>query len=160
MTWPRAGQPAVRLDPLGQAEVGDLRLALPVEQDVGRLEVAVDDAALVGVVDGLGHLGHQPGRLARRQRAVGGLLGQAAALDEAHAEVVLALVLADLVDRHDVGVVEVGGRLGLDVEPLDVGLGGELAGQDHLQGDRPVEADLPGLVDDAHAAAGDLPEHS
>ena len=34
--------------------------------------------------------------------------------------------------------------------------GRELAGQDHLQGHDAVEADLPGLVDDAHAAAGDL----
>ena len=35
-------------------------------------------------------------------------------------------------------------------------VGGELAGEDHLEGDDAVEADLPGLVDDAHAAAGDL----
>ena len=33
------------------------------------------------------------------------------------------------------------------------------AGQDHLEGDEAVEADLPGLVDDAHAAAGDLLQH-
>ena len=50
--WVRA---RVRLDPLGQAEVGDVRLAVGVEQDVGRLEVAVQDAALVGVVDGPRH---------------------------------------------------------------------------------------------------------
>ena len=68
----------------------------------------------------------------------------------------LALVLADLVDRHDARMVEVRGGLGLDVEPLDVGLGGELAGEDHLERDGAVEAHLPGLVDDAHAAAGDL----
>ena len=68
----------------------------------------------------------------------------------------LALVLADLVDRHDARMVEVGGRLGLGVEPLDVGLVGELAGEDHLERDGPVEAHLPGLEDDAHAAAGDL----
>ena len=54
------------------------------------------------------------------------------------------------------GMVEVGGRLGLGVEALHVGVGGQLAGQDHLEGDDAIEADLPGLVDDAHAAAGDL----
>ena len=48
------------LDALGQAEVGDVRLALGVEQDVGRLEVAVQDAALVGVVDRPGHRRQQP----------------------------------------------------------------------------------------------------
>ena len=30
------------------------------------------------------------------------------------------------------------------------------AGQDHLEGDEAVRADLPGLVDDAHAAAAQL----
>ena len=68
----------------------------------------------------------------------------------------LALVLPDLEDRHDPRMVEVGGGLGLGVEPLDVVLIGKLAGQDHLEGDGAVEADLPGLEDDAHAAAGDL----
>jgi hypothetical protein len=44
--------------PLGEAEVGDVRLALRVEQDVARLEVPVQDAALVRVVDRAGHLHH------------------------------------------------------------------------------------------------------
>ena len=63
---------------------------------------------------------------------------------------------ADLVDRHDAGMVEVGGGLGLDVEPLDIGFGGKLAGEDHLERDRAIEAHLPGLEDDAHAASGDF----
>ena len=50
----RAGQPAVALHLLGQAEVGDARVAVLVEQDVGRLQVAVDDAVLVGILDRLG----------------------------------------------------------------------------------------------------------
>ena len=68
----------------------------------------------------------------------------------------LALVLADLEDRHDPRMVEVGRRLGLGVEALDVGVVGELAGEDHLERDGPVEAHLPGLEDDTHAAAGEL----
>ena len=85
----------------------------------------------------------QVGRLARRQRSVGQRLRQALPLDEAHREIMLALVLADLVDRHDARMVEVGRRLGLGVEPLDVGLVGKLAGEDHLERDGAVEADLP-----------------
>src|SRR5262249_19536511 len=53
---------------------------------------------------------------------------------------------------------EVGGGLGLAPEALHVGLIGELAGEDHLQRDGPIEADLSGLVYDAHTAAGDLAE--
>ena len=67
-------------------------------------------------------------------------------------------MLADLVDRHDAGMVEVGGGLGLEVEALDLVVAGELAGEDHLERDGPVQADLPGPVDHPHAAAGDLAE--
>ncbi len=45
--------------------------------------------------------------------------------------------------RDDSRMVEVGGGLGLGVEAPDVGLIGELAGEDHFQGDLAVEANLP-----------------
>ena len=41
---------------------------------------------------------------------------------------------------------------------LHVGRTGELPGQDHLQGDRTVEADLSRLVDDTHASARHFPD--
>src|SRR4051812_27889932 len=47
-------------------------------------------------------------------------------------EVVAALMLADLQDRHDVRVVEVGDRPGLVLEALEVALRGELPGPDRL----------------------------
>ena len=81
---------------------------------------------------------------------------QAAAGDELHREVVLAVVLADLVDRDDAGVVEQRHGLGLVLEPPQLVVAGEQAGLDHLQRHRAVEADLAGLVDDAHAAAAQL----
>jgi hypothetical protein len=65
---------------------------------------------------------------------------------------------ADLVDGHDVRVVQRGGGLGLGLEPPHVRLGRQLPGEDHFEGDRPVQADLVRPVDDAHAAAGDLPQ--
>ena len=54
------GQPL--LGRLGDAEVDDLGHRLAVvqrDQDVGRLEVAVDDPLLVGVLDGLADLDEQ-----------------------------------------------------------------------------------------------------
>ena len=68
----------------------------------------------------------------------------------------LPLVFADFVNGHDVGMIEIGRRLGLALKALHVVGRGELTGEDHLQGHDAVEAHLPGLVDDAHAAAGDL----
>ena len=80
---------------------------------------------------------------------------QAPAVDPLHGEVEAPLAV-DLVDRHDVRVVEAGRRLGLEEEPPPLGLRGERAGLDDLQRDDAVEAPLAGLVDDAHAAPRDL----
>jgi hypothetical protein len=92
-----------RLAP-GQAEVHQVRLALGVQHDVGRLEVAVDDAGPVGVLQGVGDGGAQLGGLARRQPAVGGEVGQRRPLDEVADDVDLPALAADLVDGDDVGV--------------------------------------------------------
>ena len=47
-------------------------------------------------------------------------------------------------------------RPGLVVEPPDPGLGGELAGEDHLERKGAFEARLPRPEDEAHLAAGQL----
>ena len=44
----------------GQVEVEQQRLAVVAQQDVGRLEVAMEDAALVGVGQPVGQAGDQP----------------------------------------------------------------------------------------------------
>jgi hypothetical protein len=69
-----------------------------------------------------------------------------------------ALVRAHAVDRHDVGMVQAGHRLGLALEAVELARVEQgVAGQD-LEGDVPAEGDLLGLVDDAHTAAADLAE--
>jgi hypothetical protein len=60
------------------------------------------------------------------------------------------------VDLHDVGVLESGNGLSLRAEAGQVGAAGVVAGQDHLQRHQAAQADLTGLVDDAHAAAAQL----
>ena len=78
-----------------------------------------------------------------------------AAVDQLHAEVMVSLVLADLVDRHDVRMIQVRRGLRLQAEPLEIIGRREPAGPDHLQRQHAVQADLPCLVNDAHAAFGD-----
>jgi hypothetical protein len=48
---------------LGQSEIGELRLVVRIEEDIGRLEVPVEDAVGVRVVHGAGDGGQVPGRL-------------------------------------------------------------------------------------------------
>src|SRR5262249_60777925 len=59
--WERFG-PFV-FDPSRQSEVGHQGLAPGIEEDVPGLEVAVDEALLVDVMDRTGDLGHEPGDL-------------------------------------------------------------------------------------------------
>ena len=55
-------------------------------------------------------------------------------------------------------MVQVGRRLCFLTEPLLVRVAHQGPGQEHLEGDRPVQAPLAGAEDDAHPAPGDLPE--
>ena len=150
--------------PLGEAEVGDLgrafpegRVGGPCQQDVGGLQVAVDDALPVGGVHAPRQVRDQPGRLARRQRVgPAQALGQAAARDEFQREERPAVGLADFVDLDDVGVVEAGDDLRFGEETGVFRRSVAAIVQDHLEGDDAVELELAGLVDDAHAAAAQL----
>ena len=80
------------------------------------------------------------------------------AVEQLHDDEVLAVVLADVVDRADVRVVERRGDARLPPESLErVGARGEL-GRQELQRDLAAEADVFGAVDDAHAAAAEAIE--
>ncbi len=98
------------------------------------------------------------GRLTGRLRRAVQLLVEAAAAHELQRDVGLALVLADLEDLHDVGVLQPRHRRGLGPEARQLVRLGLTAGADHLEGDDAVELHLPGLVDDAHAAPPQLPQ--
>ncbi len=149
------------LDALGQAEVGQPDHALGVQEEVGRLDVAVDDAALVRVRQRLRRLQAPAGNRARLQRGPLGPAfvqnrGQAFALDELHGVVVDAVLAADGEDGHDVRMVQAGDGLGLAPEALHrLGVGHGPEAQ-HLQGDLARQGKLLGLVDDTHAAAAHL----
>src|SRR4029077_9490256 len=67
-----------------------------------------------------------------------------------------AILLPDLIDGADIGMIKGRGRLCLALEPGQCqGVLGDLIGQ-KLQGDKPAESDVLGLIDDTHPAAADL----
>jgi hypothetical protein len=111
----------------------------------------VQDASLMRVVHGAGHGRHQPRGSPQLAVESLSLNRQVAAIDELHAEVVVTLVLAHLVDRYDARMIEVGRCRGLEPEPHQVIGAGMPAGADHLERQNPVQAHLPGAVDDSHA---------
>ena len=153
---------SVRVRPLSEAsdlarpKSVTLGVAVGGQQDVGRLQVAMDDALAVGLGDAARHGFDQLGGPLRRPGRAVETPVQAAAVDVLQLEERQAVGLADVVDLHDVGVLQPGDGLRFGQEAdggLDAGMG---AGQDHLQDAWSVQEDLSAAVDDAHAAAAQL----
>ena len=138
---------------LGQAEIGDLDAADPVEQHVFGLDVAMHDPLIVGVLQGVANLRHDRQGLARGQPARADRLPQVDAIDVLHHQPADFAGLAKIVDGHDVGVIEPGQSAGLAGKPLGKGRVFGRFRRDHLQGHDPVEILLPGLIYGSHAAA-------
>ena len=118
------GLPLVGLESLGQAEVGDLGDAVGAEQDVGRLEVAMNDAGLVGCVHCHDERHHPFRPPARRQRRPFQLVGQATSLEQLEGHIWRGVVFADVVNLQNIRVAQAGHGFGLDLEPGDLDLVG------------------------------------
>ena len=151
---------AVRLDRSREAEVGDLHATVIRDQDVLRLDVAVDEAGGMRGRQRLEHGIEEDERLRGGQRPVlPEDVAQGAARHVLHRQVDQPVVLALVVHRDDVAVGQPGGRLGLPLEPRDEGLVVREVGMHDLEGDDPVEPQVERLVDRRHAAAGKQGEH-
>ena len=98
----------------GQAEVGDPEPGVVVEQEVGRLDVAMDQPAPMGEVEPTAGLQPDQQRLTRRQqRAAVEHRTEAPPAEVLGDEERRAVVLAPVEHRHDVRVVEAGRDLRL-----------------------------------------------
>jgi hypothetical protein len=87
---------------LGETEVQHLDDTVRANLDVARLEVAMDDAALVGVIERINDLSRDGRRLVERQRPLSDLFSQRRPFHELHDEV----VITNVVQRADVGMIE------------------------------------------------------
>jgi hypothetical protein len=145
-----------QVERLGQAPVDDHGLAVLAHHDVGRLEIAVQDALAVGVGDGLDH---GDGARQVRQALGQGLglvddLGQAAARDQLHGVERRAVgPVAGVVHRYDRRVLEARGDQRLAQEArLAIAVGLEQL----LDRDLSAQALILGRCDPTQAAAADL----
>jgi hypothetical protein len=147
---------------LGDAEVDDLRHRPVVphgHQDVARLDVAVDDGLLVGVLEPFAHLHEQLEPGPRAQPLPVAVVGDGHAVHVLHDEERTAVLRgARIEDARDVGMVHHRERLALRLEPRDDLLRLQSAAHD-LQRDPPADrAQLVSQVDLAHPALADLLE--
>jgi hypothetical protein len=143
----------------GDAEIGDLHLPFPGEHDVGRLDVAVDDAALMAELQAGQQRFHDPDRLAGREALVLVQQGlERGPVDELHHDVGELVGLAVVEDANDVGMGQAAGGLGLALEAGQFLLGFGVGGVGQSKGfDRHPAVDdrVVGVVDGSH---GTLPQ--
>ena len=148
--------PPALADRQRDAEVGHQGPAI-VQQDVLRLDVAVDHAVAVGVVERPGDLGSDADRIADRELLLAVQpVPQRFALDERHHVVRGPVDFAGVDQAEDVGVLQVGDGLDLAEEPLGADHRRELRPQ-HLDRDLAVVLQVLGEIHRRHAALPQLP---
>ena len=150
----RAGLRDLRRAGAGDAEVRDPGAALAVDEDVLRLQVAMDDPVLVRELRAGEDLADDLERLADREPAADQVL-ERCALDVLHRDEVPTVGLAAVVHADDVLVLHPRGRLGLAAEALDeLGVLGEALVQE-LQRDPALEHLVVGEPHVRHPAAAE-----
>ena len=148
----------------GQAEVGDLHVAAVVDEDVFRLDVAVDDAGSVGGGQAVQDLAQDAQGLLQGIDALPGHVPpQADAVDILHDQVIQPLIDARVVDLDDVGVGDGGRGPGLPAEALlELGPVRPLGqhGVHDLDRHMPGQPLVQGFVDRGHATLRDLTQNA
>ncbi len=144
----RSGRSA---DDLREAEIEQLDSGRR-QHHVARFQIAMEDSLPVRGVQGAGHLDRPLQRLIDGNRSLRDARGERLAFEKLHHEEGGAVLLPDVEQRADVGVIQLRDRARLALEPLaELRSGGDLRGQ-RLDGDAAIEPRVAGLVDLAHAA--------
>ena len=141
---------------LRQTEVENLGVAALGDEDVRRLDVAMDDALGVRGVERIRDLNRQRDKLVilHRTRADGVLERQA--IEKLHGDERLAFMLVNVVNGADVGMIQRRSGLRLALEAgQSLRIFGDIVGQE-FQRDKAAELEVLRLVNHAHAAAAQL----
>ena len=149
-----------RREQLGEAEVEHLHPALSGHHDVGGLEVAVDDAALVCRAQRLRQGNRDLEDPLQGQAPLGNQLVQRLARHQLHGQEVNSLRLLDGIDGDDAGMVQRRHCLRLPPESLQaVGIGCGFIGED-LERHLPIHGGVQRLVHHPHPPPPDLLEEA
>ena len=139
-----------------QAEVENFGVSALGDEDVGGLDIAMDDAFAMGGIEGVGDLDRQAEQHIHFQRTAGDAMLEGQAVQVLHGNEGLAILFANVVDGADVGVVQGGRRFGLTPEALQCLTILSHVFRQEFESDETIEPGVFGLVNDTHAAAAQL----
>src|SRR3970282_177872 len=120
----------MRLLQLGQPEVPELRVAVPRNQNVCGLDVAVQDRCGVRDSEGIGHANQQIDNLTPSPRVGSEPVLERTAVDKLGHEVLSPFEFTDVVNSEDVRVIQGGRQLRLALEAAARGGIGEVVGEE------------------------------
>jgi hypothetical protein len=106
MVAPRAlGLSRIAKRHLGQTEIQNFGMAALSDEDIRRLDVAMDDSLCMRCVECVGDLSCHAQQHLRLQRFAGNEMLQRHALKKLHGDERLLVLIVDLIDGADVGMV-------------------------------------------------------
>ena len=103
-----------------------MRFAFGINENVARLNVAMQDAVFMRVMNCARQFRDELRCISDRDRRALCHFIQLSAVDEFHAEVAGTLAFADFVNGNDARMIQVGGRFGFPTKPLQMRLRGPL----------------------------------
>src|SRR5580700_12249612 len=158
-----------RGDGFCQAEIENFYRAALGDENICRLDIAMDDAFGVRSIERVGDLNAYIYDLIERHRAAGDAMLERLAVEILHGDEPLAIAFIDFVDGADIRMIQRRSGLRFAFKTRQrLRIFGYFVGQ-KFQRDEAVQLGVLGFVDDAHAAAAqflddavvrdDLPNH-
>jgi hypothetical protein len=141
---------------LGEAKVEDFDGSVRTQLDVGRLEIAMNDAPFVGSSERISKLFRDLDCFVQRDGPVSQLVRERLALDELHDDAAAGAHVLEAIDLSDVRMIQRGEELRFALEPREpVRIVGEMIRQ-NLEGDVAQQLRIAGAQHDAHRAFPEL----
>jgi len=141
---------------LGETEVENFGVAAARHENIGRLDVAVNDVLGMSGIERIGDIdGNGKKRLQLKRMGGDGVL-ERVAVEIFHGNEGAAIVLADFVNGADVGMIQRGRGSRFEAEAFErLRIVGDVFGEE-LKGYEAAEFRILGLINYAHAAAAQL----
>ena len=131
-------------------------MSAPSHENIGRLDVSVDDAFRVSSVKTLGNLDGQRQNQLGFHWPPGNSMLERLPIQKLHRNEWLALVLANFVDRANVRMIQGGRRLGFALKATEgLRVFGYIVGQE-FESRKAAEFQVLGFVNDAHPTAAEF----
>ena len=140
---------------LGDPEVQHLGVTAVGHEEVGGFDVAVDDAFTVRGAQRIRDLGADRQDTIHRHRPAANFVLERRALEQLHRDERLAVVLADVVNRADVGMVERGGRPRFTRKSRECLIVARLGDRQKLERDLAAQPRVLSAIDDAHPSTAE-----